>query len=76
INALASVAADPASSAQELHALGNTLPHSVGGTVVLVAILVLNVYKPAGLTPYGWRRHLEERRSLERRRQQLTTSSG
>ncbi|MCA1702943.1 MAG: DUF2269 domain-containing protein [Actinobacteria bacterium] len=76
INALAAVAADPAASAQDLHALGSTLPHSVGGTLVLVAVLVLNVYKPAGLTPYGWRRQQEERRSLERRSQELRTSSG
>lgn len=56
ISALASVAADPATPPGRLPSLGSTLPHSVGGTVVLVAILVLNVYKPRGLTRYGWRK--------------------
>jgi hypothetical protein len=32
-----------------------TLPHPVGGLIVLLVILVLNVFKPQGLTPYGWR---------------------
>jgi hypothetical protein len=29
--------------------------HAGGGLVVLLAVAVLNVYKPRGLTPYGWR---------------------
>jgi hypothetical protein len=33
--------------------------------VVLLVILVLNVYKPRGLTRYGWRKE-EERRLLGR----------
>jgi hypothetical protein len=37
-------------------ALPSTLPHSVGGTLVLLVVQVLNVYKPQGLTPYGWRK--------------------
>lgn len=28
---------------------------------MLLAILVLNVYKPWGLTPYGWRKRREMR---------------
>jgi hypothetical protein len=32
-----------------------SLLHSVGGLVVLVIIAVLSVYKPRGLTRYGWR---------------------
>ena len=58
----AEVAADPRTSADELRGLGNTLVHSVGGAVVLLVILVLNVYKPRGLTRYG-RRKEEELRS-------------
>jgi hypothetical protein len=42
-------------------ALPGTLPHSVGGLVVLGVVLVLNVYKPQGVTPYGWRKQQEER---------------
>ena len=61
IGALADLAADPATSGEDLRALGSTLVHSVGGTVVLLAVLVLNVYKPQGMTPYGWRKHREPR---------------
>ena len=43
-----------------------TLIHSAGGLVVLLIIQWLNVYKPQGLTPYGWRKQQEERR-LRRR---------
>jgi uncharacterized membrane protein len=56
IGALARVAADPSTSPEELAALNSTLVHSIGGLLVLVAVLVLNVYKPRGLTRYGWRR--------------------
>lgn len=52
----ADVASDPTTSEADLRALGNTLPHSIGGLVVLVLVMVLNIYKPRGLTPYGWRR--------------------
>jgi hypothetical protein len=57
----ASIAADPATSGHHLRALGNTLPHSIGGLVVLVVILVLNVYKPRGMTRYGQRKDREQR---------------
>lgn len=56
VSRLASLAGDPNTSSEELAELGNTLVHSVGGMVILLAILVLNVYKPRGLTRYGWRR--------------------
>ena len=56
IGYFADIAADPATSSGDLQSLGNTLVHSVGGTVVLLAILVLNVYKPRGMTRYGWRK--------------------
>jgi hypothetical protein len=39
---------------------GGDLFHAGGGLVVLLAVAVLNVYKPRGLTPYGWRKHQEE----------------
>jgi DMSO/TMAO reductase YedYZ heme-binding membrane subunit len=56
ISYFADVAADPTTSGDDLRALGSTLVHSVGGTVVLLAILALNVYKPRGMTRYGWRK--------------------
>ena len=57
----ASLAASASTSESRVLALPPTLPHSVGGLLVLVLIHVLNVYKPQGLTPYGWRK-LDERR--------------
>ena len=62
ISAYADMAADPTTTSEELRGLGSTLVHSVGGTLVLLVILVLNVYKPRGLTRYGWRKQQEERR--------------
>ncbi len=56
IDAYARIAADPSASADHLRALGGTLPHSIGGMVVLLVVLVLNVFKPPALTPYGWRK--------------------
>jgi DMSO/TMAO reductase YedYZ heme-binding membrane subunit len=61
ISHYAVVASDPATSGEELRALGSTLIHSVGGTVVLLVILVLNVYKPRGMTRYGWRKQQAEK---------------
>jgi hypothetical protein len=45
---------------------GGDLFHAVGGLLVLLVITVLNVYKPQGLTPYGWRRQHNERVRLAR----------
>jgi hypothetical protein len=59
ISYLADIAADPATSGEDLRALGGTLVHSVGGTMVLLVILVLNVYKPQGMTRYGRRNQPE-----------------
>ncbi|MDQ3692450.1 MAG: DUF2269 domain-containing protein [Chloroflexota bacterium] len=65
ISYFADIAANPTTSGDDLRALGSTLVHSVGGTVVLLAILALNVYKPRGMTRYGWRKQQEERRTKE-----------
>lgn len=64
---LAAVAVDPGTSDHELLALPPTLLHSMGGLVVLLVVQVLNVYKPQGVTPYGWRKQQEERRRHELR---------
>jgi hypothetical protein len=50
---MAEVAADP--EADVAH-LGGDLFHSVGGLVILLVPLALNIYKPRGMTRYGWRR--------------------
>ncbi len=61
ISSLADMAADPTTSSDELRSRGSTLVHSVGGTVVLLVVLVLNVYKPQGMTRYGLRKQREQR---------------
>ena len=44
-------------------ALGSELLHAGGGLLILLVVQVLNVFKPRGLTPYGWRKEQEERRT-------------
>lgn len=61
IGQLGALAADPATSNETLRSLRSSLPHSIGGALVLSLVLVLNVYKPAGLTPLGWRRRSRRR---------------
>ena len=61
ITAHAVVAADPAATRDELLSVGNTLVHSIGGALILLVVLILNIYKPRGMTPYGWRRQEDER---------------
>lgn len=60
--------ADAATSAADPRGLPGSLVHSVGGLVVLLLITVLNVYKPQGVTPYGWRKQQEERRRQQEQR--------
>ena len=49
------LAAQAASSADPRD-LPGSLPHSVGGLVVLLKTATLSVFKPLGLTRYGWRK--------------------
>lgn len=65
ISSFADMAADPATSSEHLRAMPSTLVHSIGGTVVVLVILVLNVYKPQGMTRYGWRKQREQRASRD-----------
>jgi hypothetical protein len=58
VEELAAVAADPQA---EVSDLGGDLFHSVGGLLVLLVPLALNIYKPRGMTRYGWRRTQERR---------------
>jgi hypothetical protein len=60
--------ADQAASAGDPRGLPGTLFHSIGGTVVLLTITVLNIYKPRGLTRYGWRKQHEQRREQAKQR--------
>jgi hypothetical protein len=52
VRAMAAMAADPTA---DMRTRGGDLFHSVGGLIVLLIPLVLNMYKPRGLTRYGWR---------------------
>jgi hypothetical protein len=45
----------------DLAGLGGDLLHPGVGLLVLLVITGLNVYKPRGLTPYGWRKQQEQR---------------
>jgi SNF family Na+-dependent transporter len=69
ISHFAAIAADPTTSSEELRRLGTTLVHSIGGMVVLLVNMWLNVYKPQGLTPYGWRKQNEQRWALQQTKQ-------
>lgn len=44
-----------------LQALGGDLAHPAIGLLILLVVQVLNIYKPPGLTRYGWRKQREER---------------
>jgi hypothetical protein len=67
VSALADVArvADGA----DLGRLGGDLFHPGAGLLVLLVITVLNMYKPRGVTPYGWRKQHEQRKALQRSKQ-------
>ena len=59
VSFLADVAAEV--DATSLGGLGSELLHAGVGLLVLLVIQVLNVYKPRGMTPYGWRKQHEQR---------------
>jgi hypothetical protein len=67
VTRIAAMASDPTMSDAQVLAFPPTLLHSVGGSVVLLVVQVLNVYKPQGVTPYGWRKQQEERSRLGQR---------
>lgn len=58
VETMTAVAADPAA---DIDQLGGDLFHAVGGLVVLLVPLALNIYKARGMTRYGWRRAQERR---------------
>lgn len=59
---MAGVAADPAAPLDRVRSASPVLHASLALLVLLVAT-VLAIYKPRGLTPYGWRKERERRRS-------------
>lgn len=56
-----SALAEQATSVADPRDLSGTLPHSVGGLLVLLTTTLLSVFKPRGLTRYGWRKQREQR---------------
>ena len=48
-----------------LRSLGGDLFHPGIGLVVLLVVQVLNVYKPQGLTKYGWRKQQGQRAAAQ-----------
>ncbi|MFI0450296.1 hypothetical protein [Actinomadura sp. 6N118] len=65
---LSEVAARPTLTSDDLAILQSPSPavHGTGALVLLLLAVVVSVYKPPGMTPYGARKHLE-RRSTARR---------
>lgn len=45
----------------EVNDYGGDLVHAGLALALLLAIQILNLYKPPGVTPYGWRKNNEER---------------
>jgi hypothetical protein len=63
IGAMAAAASDPTA---DLGTRRGDLFHSVGGLVVLLIPLWLNMYKPRGLTRYGWRQQQRAKKTAPR----------
>lgn len=64
--------ADVARASTDPRALGSTLVHSGGGLLILFTAAILSVFKPRGLTRYGWRRQQE---SWPRQRERPTAAT-
>ncbi len=41
------------------------LAHAVAALLLLLVATTLSVYKPRGVTPYGWRKQQEQRKALQ-----------
>ncbi|CAN5553842.1 hypothetical protein BH20ACT19_BH20ACT19_07370 [soil metagenome] len=59
--------AEIASTNADLGLLRSPSPvlHAVGGLVLLLAAAALSVYKPRGMTRYGWRKQQEQRQAAQ-----------
>jgi hypothetical protein len=63
VSFFAGIAADPSADVGALRGgLQSELLHAGVGLLVLLVIQVLNVYKPRGMTAYGWRKQREQRK--------------
>ncbi len=59
---MASVASDPAADLGDVRNASPAL-HAAAALLLLVVATALAVYKPRGMTRYGWRKYREERRT-------------
>jgi uncharacterized membrane protein len=64
VSFLADVAADPSADFGRLQGGGGLL-HPGVGLLVLLLIVILSVYKPKGMTRYGWRKQQERRKASQ-----------
>lgn len=63
-----SALAEAAASSADPRELPSSLVHSGGGLVVLLTTTILSVFKPRGLTRYGWRQQQKQRRQQREQR--------
>ncbi|MEK3992821.1 DUF2269 domain-containing protein [Robertmurraya sp. FSL R5-0851] len=59
---MVSIAADSTTSINELREMGAGISHAVGALVILLIIMILSVYKPKGMTRYGWQKQQKSRK--------------
>lgn len=59
VSYLAGLAADTGMT--HFNGLAGEIVHAGGGLLVLIVTTALSVYKPRGLTPYGWRKQHKQR---------------
>lgn len=52
--------AEAAAASDDPRGLPGSLLHSIGGLLVLIVVTILAVYKPRGMTKYGWRKRYED----------------
>lgn len=61
IGHVAAVAADTMLSGSDLLELRTSIrTHALGGLLVLLVLVALSIYKPRGMTRYGWRKRRDE----------------
>lgn len=60
---LSAVAAEQAESGGDVQSLRSASPvvHAAAALVLLLVAVALSIYKPKGVTPYGWRRQRADR---------------
>lgn len=75
LGSLAAIVATSPVSGGNLLSSSDSLPHSIAALLALLIATLLSVYKPRGLTRYGWRKQAEQRHDSmqERKNRQAQT---